>query len=69
TLLGVSNPVTLTIHAFKCGIDPMDPLKKQEKCGADASTQIKRSDFGMKFALPNVGDEVKLVFEVEAYKD
>ena len=69
TLLGVSKPVTLTIHAFKCGIDPMDPVKKPEKCGADASTQIKRSDFGMKYALPNLGDDVKLVFEVEAYKN
>ncbi len=66
TLLGVSKPVTLTISAFKCGIHPMN---KKHLCGADASAQIKRSDFGMKYALPNVGDEVKLVFQVEAYKD
>ena len=66
TLLGVSKPVTLTIHGFKCGIHPMT---QKELCGADASAQIKRSDFGMKYALPNVGDDIKLVFEVEAYKD
>lgn len=66
TLLGVTKPVTLTIHSFKCGNHPMN---KKELCGADASAQIKRSDFGMKFGLPNVGDDIKLVFEVEAYKD
>ena len=66
TLLGVTKPVTLTIHSFKCANHPMN---KKELCGADASAQIKRSDFGMKFGLPNVGDDIKLVFEVEAYKD
>ena len=66
TMLGVTKPVTLTIHSFNCGTHPMS---KKDLCGADASTQIKRSDFGMKFALPNVGDDIKLVFEVEAYKD
>lgn len=69
TLLGVSKPVTLSIDSFNCGIDPMDPLKKKEKCGAAVSAQIKRSDFGMSYGLPNVGDDIKLVFEVEAYKD
>ena len=69
TLLGVSKPVTLTIAAFNCGPDPMDPKKKKQKCGADASAQIKRSDFGMKYALPAAGDDIKMVFEIEAYKD
>lgn len=66
TLLGVTKPVTLTIEAFKCGANPMN---KKEECGAAASTQFKRSDFGMKAFLPGVGDDIKLVFEVEAYKD
>ena len=69
TIMGVSKPVTFTINAFHCGIDPMDPLKKKEKCGADASAKIKRSDFGVKYALPAVGDEVKLVLEIEAVKN
>ncbi len=69
TLLGVTKPVKLTINFFKCGLDPMDPLKIREKCGADASTQIKRTDFGMKFGVPMVGDDIKLVFEIEAIKD
>jgi polyisoprenoid-binding protein YceI len=66
TLLGVSKPVTLSIDAFKCGANPMN--QKQE-CGAAASAQIKRSDFGMKSFLPGVGDDIKLEFEIEAYKD
>lgn len=69
TMNGVTKPVTLTVNDFKCGPNPMDPTKKQIKCGADASAQIKRSDFGIKFALPAVGDEVLLTFEIEAAKD
>ncbi len=66
TLLGVTKPVTLNIDAFKCGPNPMS--QKQE-CGAAATAMIKRSDFGMKAFLPGVGDDIKLVFEIEAYKD
>jgi len=66
TLLGVTKPVTLAITAFKCG---QHPIAKKEACGADATTTIRRSDFGMSYALPAVGDEVKLVINVEAFKD
>lgn len=66
TLLGVTKPVALSIDAFKCGTNPMN---QKELCGAAASAQIKRSDFGMKYGLPGIGDDIKLVFEVEAYKD
>ena len=69
TILGVTKPVTLKIDAFNCGPDPMDPLKQKQKCGAAASAQIKRSDFGVKYGLPAVGDDVKLVFEIEAIKN
>ncbi len=66
TLLGVTKPLTLTLTHFRCNIHPM--LKK-EVCGADASGSIKRSDFGMKYAVPAVGDEVKILIQVEAIKD
>lgn len=69
TISGVTKPVTFQIDAFKCGIDPMDPKKQKRKCGADANAQIKRSDFGMKYAIPAVGDDVKLVLAIEAVKD
>ena len=66
TLLGVTKPVTLTVAHFNCG---PHPITKKEVCGADASTTIKRSEFGMTKYLPGIGDEVKLVINVEASKD
>ncbi len=67
TMLGVTKPVKLEVNSFNCGTHPMDP--KKFVCGADASTEIKRSDFGMKYGVPAVGDNIKLVFEIEAVRD
>jgi polyisoprenoid-binding protein YceI len=69
TLNGVTKPVTLAINEFNCAADPMDPMKKKYKCGAGATAEIRRSDFGIKSFLPAVGDDIKLEFEIEAYKD
>jgi polyisoprenoid-binding protein YceI len=66
SMAGVTKPVTLNIDAFNCGKNPMS---QKDECGAAASAQIKRSDFGIKFGLPAIGDDVKLVLEVEAIKD
>ncbi|MFO1265731.1 MAG: YceI family protein [Rubrivivax sp.] len=65
TLLGVTRPLTLKVDSFNCGANPMS---KKEMCGADVSGSIKRSDFGMKYAVPAIADEVKLVIAVEGYK-
>ena len=65
TLLGVTKPVTLKVDHFTCG---PHPFSKKEMCGADLSGMIKRSDFGMKFGVPAVGDDVALAIAVEAYK-
>ncbi len=66
TLLGVTRPLTLTVISFNCKLHPM--LKK-DFCGADATATIKRSDWGMKFLVPNIGDDVKLDIAIEAIKD
>ena len=66
TLLGVTRPVTLTVEHWRCG---PSPASKREMCGANASGTIKRSDFGMKFGIPGVGDEQKLWMEMEGYRD
>ena len=66
TISGVSKPVRLTIDAFKCGVHPMN---KKNICGANATTHIKRSDFGINYGLPAIGDDVNLVFEIEAVKN
>jgi len=66
TLLGVSKPVTLTASSFNCGANPMS---KKDMCGGDLVATIKRTDFGMKYAVPAISDEVKLMIAVEAYKE
>jgi polyisoprenoid-binding protein YceI len=65
TLLGVTKPVTLMVTNFKCGTHP---FYKKEECGADVVATIKRSDFGMTKYVPAVGDTVRLVIPVEAFK-
>ena len=69
TIAGVTKPVRLDVKSMNCGIHPMDPKKEKFVCGFDAETKIKRSDFGVKFALPAVGDEMRLVFGVEAIRN
>ncbi|MBI2399888.1 MAG: polyisoprenoid-binding protein [Deltaproteobacteria bacterium] len=66
TLLGVTKPVTLSISSFNCRIHPMN---KKFVCGADASTTIRRSEFGMGYAIPAVSDEVKLSIQIEAFRN
>jgi polyisoprenoid-binding protein YceI len=66
TLLGVTKPVTLTINKFKCITHPM---LKREVCGADASAQFNRADFGMTYGVPAfTAPEIKLAISVEAVK-
>lgn len=66
TMLGVTKPVKLSVTSFKCG---PHPFTKKPMCGADVQTMIKRTDWGMKFGLPAIGDDVKLTFSVEAYPE
>jgi polyisoprenoid-binding protein YceI len=66
TLHGVSKSVHLTIDHFYCG---MNLIAMKNTCGANATTTIKRSDFGVDKYVPKVGDEVKIAIQVEATKD
>jgi polyisoprenoid-binding protein YceI len=66
TILGVTRPVTLTAAYFNCAEHPM---AKKKACGGDFTTTIKRTDFGMKYAVPAVADDVTLRIQVEALKD
>jgi polyisoprenoid-binding protein YceI len=66
TLLGVTKPVELKVNKFKCIINPM---LKREVCGADASAQFNRADFGMTYGVPTfTAPEIKLAISVEAIK-
>lgn len=44
TLHGVTRPVLLTINSFKC---MQHPMLKREWCGADASANFNRDEFGL----------------------
>lgn len=67
TMHGVSRPVPLKINSFKCITHPM---LKVEDCGADASAEFSRADFGVDRAVDLVGSPmVKLQIQVEALKD
>jgi polyisoprenoid-binding protein YceI len=63
TIKGVTKPVTLAVVINKIGEQPM---AKRAAAGFNASTTIKRSDFGMGKYAPNVSDEVKLTITTEA---
>ncbi len=65
TIKGITRPVTLTLTSFFCMPHPM--LKK-DACGANATAQIKRSEFNAGKHAPYVGDDVTLTIAVEAYK-
>lgn len=66
TLLGVARPLTLKIERWTC---KDNPFSKKPMCGGNASGAIKRSDFGMKYMLQAVGDDVRLHVVFEGYKD
>jgi polyisoprenoid-binding protein YceI len=66
TLLGVTKPVTLNVDYFRCAPHPMI---KKPACGANATAVIKRSDFGMKYLVGPVSDDVKITIQVEAISE
>lgn len=57
TLHGVTRPVTLAARFVGAGTNP---LSKKATIGFAATTTIKRSDFGMSFLAPALGDVVDL---------
>jgi len=65
TLLGATKPLTLKIERWVC---KDHPFSKKPMCGGNASGAIKRTDFGMKYGVPAVGDELKLFIEFEGYR-
>ncbi|MEM6760330.1 MAG: YceI family protein [Pseudomonadota bacterium] len=68
TILGVTRPVTLDVTLNKVADYPFG--HQRETLGLSMSTSIKRSDFGMMYAVDNglVGDEVTINIETEAIK-
>ena len=63
TIKGVTKPVVLKVSHFA---NMAHPMMKKDAIGANASTQIKRSDFGAGKYAPLVGDEVTITISLEA---
>lgn len=65
TMHNVTRPVTLRVARLECD---KDPDSGRDGCGAEVDTTIKRSDFGMTYALGMVGDDIGLSFQVTAFR-
>ena len=65
TIHGVTKSTVLDVTVNKIGDHPM---AKKPAAGFDASTVVKRSDFGMGNYVPNVSDEVKIHITTETLK-
>lgn len=62
TIHGVTKPVVLATVFNKLDKHPM---KGEVVAGFSATTKFKRSDFGVSYGLPNVGDDMSITIEVE----
>jgi len=66
TMHGVTRPVNLHLDSFKC---IMHPLLLREVCGADATAQIDRADFGIDFGkAAGFRTLTRIELQVEAQK-
>lgn len=63
TLRGVTRPVVMEVEFNQAG-----PTRGGYKAGFDGEATIQRSDFGINFGLPALGDAVKLHIEGEFVK-
>ena len=66
TMIGVTKPLTLNIESWRCGAHPVN---KKEMCGGSATGVVKRTEYGMKFGVPAISDEIRIWMGFEAYKD
>ncbi|MFT3761251.1 MAG: YceI family protein [Pseudoxanthomonas sp.] len=62
TIKGITKPVVLDVTLNKIG---QHPMKKVPAIGFDATATVKRSDFGLGYAVPAVSDEVSLRITTE----
>jgi len=67
TLHGVTRPVVLDARFVGAGMAAMGP--KVLNMGFEATTRIGRSDFGIKYAVPLVGDTVELAINAAFVKE
>ena len=64
TLHGVTRPIVLKVERMECGSE----TGVHEGCDASAVSTIRRSQFGMDYALGLVSDEVELSLQVSTHR-
>jgi polyisoprenoid-binding protein YceI len=65
TMRGVTRPCALSVTGFKCAIHPST---KTPVCGAEVTTMVKRSEFGMMKNMASTGDDVSIAIAIEAIR-
>ena len=66
TLRGVTKPIVLDVTINKVGKYPM---RNAQAAGFDATTTIKRSEFGITKFVPSISDDIKVHITTEAISD
>lgn len=66
TLLGITKPVTLAVTLNKAG---RHPFNEKYVAGFSATATIKRSEFGMNYGLPLIGDNAEIRIEIEGVRE
>ena len=62
TLRGVTRPVVMEVEFNQAGVNPVN---QRYTVGFDGEASIQRSEFGIAYGLPLLGDEVELHIEGE----
>ncbi len=65
TMLDVSKPVVLDVTFNKAAVHPSS---KRYVAGFSGTTTVKRSEFGMKYGVPVIGDDIEVRLEVEGMR-
>ncbi len=62
TIHGVTKPVTVKLERLGTA---KDPRSGKPRTGWETTFSINRSDFGMKYGVPAIGDEVRITVAIE----
>lgn len=65
TILETTKPAVLDVTFNKAGVHPFN---QKYVAGFSATAAIKRSDYGMTYGLPMIGDDVSITIEVEGLR-
>ncbi|HZI84777.1 MAG TPA: YceI family protein [Casimicrobiaceae bacterium] len=64
TIHDVTRPVAVRVERMDC----LREGSRDDRCGVAVVSSVKRSDFGMTFGLPFVGDDIDLSFHLTAHR-